>query len=328
MTTIDAAMSAPGDAGRVDEPHHARAIQERPAAIPVRAHRGRRDPGAHIRHRGTRHAESDHADDEGDIAQAWRTVPRGLDATDVRPEPGVDVDVWLLHVRYARGRQPGVRAKLLEEYRGYAVSLARRLHREGESLEDLTQVAMEALLVSLDRFDPERSIPFPALATPTIIGSLKRHYRDHGWSVRVPRRVHDIAAPARDAADRLTGRLGRFPTVPEIAAELGIGVETLLAAQEATHARSVSSLDAPVGDDERRGDLLDGADAGMASAENRMVLRQAMRDLSDRERTILGMYYFEDKSQSEIAASYGVSQMQVSRWLGAAIRRLRDRMRA
>jgi RNA polymerase sigma-B factor len=186
---------------------------------------------------------------------------------------------------------------------------------------------MEALLVSLDRFDPERSIPFPALATPTILGSLKRHYRDHGWSVRVPRRVHDIAVPARDAADRLTGRLGRFPTVPEVAAELGIGVEALLAAQEATHARSVSSLDAPVGDDERRGDLLDGADAGMASAENRMVLRQAMQDLSDRERTILGMYYFEDKSQSEIAASYGVSQMQVSRWLAAAIRRLRDRMR-
>jgi len=234
--------------------------------------------------------------------------------------------VWLLHVRYARRRQPAVRAELLEEYRGYAFSLAKRLHREGESLDDLTQVAMEGLLLSIERFDPDRRIPFPALATPTIVGSLKRHYRDHGWAVRVPRRVHDIAVPARDAADRLTNRLGRFPTLSEVAAELGIAEGALSAVQQATRARSVSSLDAPVGEDER-GDLIGEADADMVSAEDRMVLRQAMQALSDRERTVVGMYYFEERPQSEIAGLYGVSQMQVSRWLSGAIRRLRDRMR-
>ena len=273
-------------------------------------------------------AELDRFQEQVDFVRAWQTVPRGLDASDSRRTPGVDVGVWLLHVRYARSRRPDLRAKLLEEYRGYAISLARRLHREGESLEDLTQVAMEALLVSIDRFDPARRIPFPALATPTIVGSLKRHYRDHGWSLRVPRMVHDLAAPARDAADRLTSRLGRFPTAPEVAAELGIDVEILLAAQEATYARSASSLDAPAGGDERRSDVLGDADIGMASAENRVALRQAMQELSARERTILGMYYFEERSQSDIAASYGVSQMQVSRWLSGAIRRLRDRMRS
>ena len=270
----------------------------------------------------------DHGPDQIDVTLAGATVPKASDGGSGAPaSPGVDADLWLLHVRYARGRQPGLRAKLLEEYRAYAASLARRLHRDGESLDDLTQVAMEALLRSLDRFDPARGVPFPALATPTIVGTLKRYYRDLGWSVRVPRRVHDIAVPARDAAERLTGKLGRQPTVSEVAAEMGIDVESLRSAQEATHARSVSSLDAPVGDDERRGDLIGGADAGLAQAENRVALRQALAELSPHERTILGMYYFEERSQTEIAERFGVSQMQVSRWLSAAIRRLRAGLR-
>ncbi len=268
----------------------------------------------------------DQLQDRVDVVRARRTVPRGLSATDTRTVPGVDLDLWLLHVRYARTRHPAVRLKLVEEYSGYAVSLARRLHREGEALDDLVQVAMEALLVSLGRFDPERGIPFLALATPTILGSLKRHYRDLGWAVRVPRTVHDIAVPARDAADRLTSRLGRFPTVPEVATELGIDDESLLSAQQAISARSVSSLDAPVGDDERRSDLLGDLDAHLLLAENRVALRQALVGLSERERTIVGLYYFEERSQSDIAQDYGVSQMQVSRWLSAAIRRLRSQM--
>ena len=138
--------------------------------------------------------------------------------------------------------------------------------------------------------------------------------------------MHDIAAPARDASDRLTAQLGRFPTVREVAAELGIGEAALLAAEEATHARSLASLDAAIGDDGRRSDLVGDADSGMTTAEDRVVLGQAMQHLSERERAILGMYYFEERSQSEIACLYGVSQMQVSRWLSAAIRSLRDRM--
>lgn len=278
--------------------------------------------------RAARRATAEDLDrhDSKDLLAAWRTVPRGVDAADRCALPGVDVDVWLNHVRYARGRTPELRAKLVEEYRGYALSLARRLHREGESLEDLIQVALEALIVSLDRFDPARGVPFPALATPTILGSLKRHYRDLGWAVRVPRSVHDIAVPARRAADRLTMALGRFPTIAEVAQDLGIDEETLLATQEATHARWVTSLDAPIGEDTRRSDLLGGPDAGLAQAENRVALQQALRKVSDREREILNLYFFEELSQSEIAKRYGVSQMQISRWLSACIRRLRTHM--
>lgn len=261
-----------------------------------------------------------------DVLRAWRTVPRGAAAGDDRRAPGVDVDIWALHVRYARTRPPAVRAKLVEEYRGYAISLARRLHRDGESLDDLVQVAMEALLVSLDRFDPGRSIPFPAFATPTILGSLKRHYRDLGWSLRVPRRVHEIVVPARKAADRLTHTLGRPATMAEVAQELGVEEESLLAAQEATHARSVSSLDVMLGSPERGSQALGVDDADMAHAENRVALAQALEELSGRDREILALYFFEELSQSEIGVRFGVSQMQVSRWISAALRRLRDRM--
>ena len=314
----------------VDQTMRCRVLQSRTNAS-VRRARAIRSASVELRtHSGARRRQVgdslERFQDQVDVLRAWRTVPKGANPSDSRTAPGVNVDLWLLHVRYARNRDPAVRIKLVDEYRGYAVSLARRLHREGEALDDLIQVAMEALLVSLDRFDPERGVPFPALATPTILGSLKRHYRDLGWSVRVPRRVHDIAAPAREAADRLTMSLGRFPTVVEVARELGMDIETLLAAQEATHARSVSSLDAPAGDDERRSDLLGNVDAGMARAENRLALQQALKELSGREREILNLYFFEDQSQAEIAKRYDVSQMQVSRWLGAAIRRLRDRM--
>ena len=261
-----------------------------------------------------------------DTLRAWHSVPRGTSASDDRRTPAVDVGIWAEHVRYARSRHPAVRAKLAEEYRGYAVSLARRLHRDGESLDDLTQVAMEALLLALDRFDPERGIPFPAFATPTILGSLKRHYRDHGWSVRVPRRVHEIAVPARKASDRLTHVLGRTPTTAEVAQEVGVDVSTLEAAQEATNARSVSSLDATVGPPERGSAALASDVTDMLRAENRVALAQALRELSGRERDVLGLYFFDELSQSEIGRRYDVSQMQVSRWITAALRRLRDRM--
>jgi RNA polymerase sigma-B factor len=271
--------------------------------------------------RKARH-ELDRYEGHVDALRAWRTVPRGSSASDDRRTPAVDVGIWAEHVRYARSRHPAVRARLAEEYRGYAVSLARRLHRDGESLDDLIQVAMEALLLALDRFDPDRGIPFPAFATPTILGSLKRHYRDHGWSVRVPRRVHEIAVPARKASDRLTHVLGRTPTP----AEVGVDVATLLAAQEATNARSVSSLDATLGAPERGSAALASDDTDILRAENRVALAQALQELTEREREILGLYFFDELSQSEIGRRYEVSQMQVSRWITAALRRLRDRM--
>ena len=231
-----------------------------------------------------------------------------------------------LHFRYAESRDPRVLTELTQHYRGYATALARRLHRNGEPLEDLVQVAMEALLLALQRFDPARSIPFVAFATPTIIGSLKRHYRDNGWAVRVPRRVHELVAPARQAADEIAAELGRPARVTEVAERLGVPVEPLLEAQEAAHARATSSLDVAVGPDQVRGDLIGAEDTGLMRAENRLALRQALDQLEGRERELLRLYYCEEMSQHAIGERFGVSQMQVSRWLHRAVRRLRGRM--
>jgi RNA polymerase sigma-B factor len=238
----------------------------------------------------------------------------------------VDLDVWVLHVRYERTHSPAVQAELAEIYRGYAAALARRLHREGEPLEDLVQVAMEALLRAIDRFETERGLPFPAYATPTIIGSLKRHYRDLGWSMRVPRRVHEVAAPVREAADRLTVQLGRSPQVSEVAAELGLTVEQVLEAQEASYARSTRSLDSPRGEDGSQFEVLGAADPEFAKSEDHLALQGALEHLSETERELVQLYFVEEMTQSDIGERLGVSQMQVSRLLAATVRRLRGHM--
>jgi len=256
--------------------------------------------------------------DELDLRTAQQTLPSP--SADHTP---VDLDVWTLHVRYARTREPEVRNELVNSYSRYAISLAQRLHRDGEPLDDLIQVAMEALLLAIDRFDPARSLPFPAFATPTIIGSLKRHYRDLGWGMRVPRRIHEIAAPVRETVDRLTVQLGRSPVVSEVAEALGLSEEQVLDAQEAAYTRSMTSLDAPLTTDGSRLDVVGELDAQFNRFENHMALGQALEELSEREREILRLYYVEELNQTEIGQRYGVSQMQVSRWLSGAVRRLR-----
>lgn len=257
------------------------------------------------------------------------TIPRGVDREDHDDtRPAVDPDVWLLHVRLQDHDDDEALAALVEEYRPYALSIARRLSREGESLEDLQQVAFEALIATLRRFDCRRGIPFPAFATPTIVGALKRHYRDHGWALRVPRAVHDITGPARAAAEALTMENGRAPTVAEVAKRMGLPEEDLLLAQEAVRARSTVSLDAPARDDGGRGVELPSPEGQIELADGRAALAAAVGHLDRRSQTVLGLYFFEEQSQSEIAERYGVSQMQVSRWISAALSRLRSRMRA
>jgi len=123
--------------------------------------------------------------------------------------PAVDLPLWTVHVRYARRRDKRSLDQLVERYRAHAESQARRHYRRGEPIDDLTQVAFEALLLALRRFDPERRKPFLAFAKPTIVGSLRRHFRDAGWAIRVPRRVHELATPVRDAHELLTHDLGR-----------------------------------------------------------------------------------------------------------------------
>lgn len=264
-----------------------------------------------------------------DRRTAEATIPRGADRDDHDDtRPAVDPDVWLLHVRLQDHDDDEALAALVEEYRPYALSIARRLSREGESLEDLQQVAFEALVATLRRFDCRRGIPFPAFATPTIVGALKRHYRDHGWALRVPRAVHDITGPARATAEALTMEHGRAPTMAEVAQRMGLPEEDLLLAQEAVRARSTVSLDAPAREDGTRGLELPSPDEQIELADGRAALAAAVEHLDGRSRTVLALYFFEEQSQSQIADRYGVSQMQVSRWISAALSRLRSRMRA
>jgi len=267
--------------------------------------------------------------DDADLFAAEATIPRGADRADTARTPAVDEPVWLLHVRYARAGEPRILAELVEEYQAYALSLARRLHRHGEPIDDLRQVALESLIASLQRFDPTRGIPFVAYATPTIIGAIKRHYRDQGWAMRVPRAAHDLAGPAREAVDRLTGVLGRPPTTAEVAADLRVREEDLLLAQSATRARAMVSLDAPrPGPDGDRAFEVGELDTSFALAEGRVALESALGHLGHRDRTVLGLYFFDNLTQVQIAEQFGVSQMQVSRWITSSLARLRSHMSA
>ncbi len=260
-----------------------------------------------------------------DLATARRTAPVPKGGGDEGVVDDVDADVWALHVRYQRTRAPEDLAALVEEYRAYAASLARRLYREGVPLEDLRQVALEALVMALQRFDCERGIPFCGFATPTILGALKRHYRDQGWSIRIPRSLQDLAVPARDAADRLAAGLGRTPRPQEVADEMGVDLATLRQVDAATHARRTSSLDAPpregaapteVGVIDRDLDLM----------EDLTAVTEAIHILDDRSRQVLSLYFFEELTQTEIAERFDVSQMQVSRWIRSALDRLRSHL--
>jgi RNA polymerase sigma-B factor len=241
--------------------------------------------------------------------------------------PVVDIDVWLLHVRYARDRDDATLTTLVETYRPHAEAQARRHYRRGEPIDDLTQVAYEALVRALQRFDPERSKPFLAFAKPTIVGSLRRHFRDVGWAIRVPRRVHELASPARDATELLTHDLGRPPTPGEVADFIGVDESEVLEAMTAEDARTTTSLDAPDTASGLQADQVIGRpDRGFVGIENRTALLQSLQHLSGDDRDLLQMYFVDERTQSQIAEVLGCSQMQVSRLLRKAVRQLRRHM--
>lgn len=269
---------------------------------------------------------------ERDRARAARTMPvrtRPLRWSAASPAllPAMDPAIWYLHVRVVGG-DDDAREELVTRYEGHARALARRFYRHREPLEDLVQVALEALLLALDRFEPDRRMPFLGFANPTIVGSLKRYYRDAGWAMRVPRRVHELTRPVRDAADLLHQDLGRAPTTAEIADMLGVSEERVIEALDATSARSLASLDAPASAEAssavQRG--LASSDPMLRSVENRTALLQLVQLLEDEERTLLDRYFGQGMSQQQIADLLGVSQMQVSRSLAKVLRRLRSHL--
>ncbi len=231
-------------------------------------------------------------------------------------------------VRYREHGDPAAREQLVERFLPLARQLARRYQRGSEQLDDLVQVASLGLLKAIDRFDPARETAFSSFAVPTILGELKRHFRDKGWAVRVPRDLQELAVKVERVAEEMSRELGRSPTPAEIAERTSATLEQVLEAREASAAYRAVSLDRPRSDDEDEGDSYADAvgadDPGFRLAEASATVDRLMQVLSDREREVLRLRFAEDLTQSEIGARVGVSQMHVSRLIRQSIARLRE----
>ncbi len=219
------------------------------------------------------------------------------------------------------------RDELIERWLPLARSVARRYERAGESLDDLVQVASFALVKAIDRYDPALGNAFSSYAVPSIVGELKRHFRDRGWAVRPPRGLQELTLRVQRAATELTTQLDRAPTVPELAAATQSTDEEVLEALQARSGRDSMSLQAPRGGDDEQSalqDTLGSAEDGYTQAETRVFLAELMTGLPKRTRMILRLRFEEDLTQREIGDLFGVSQMQISRVIRQAISRLRQ----
>lgn len=227
------------------------------------------------------------------------------------------------------GDDEAAREQLVEHYYSLAESLARRFDGYGEPLDDLVQVASIGLLKAVDRFDPSRGYRFSTYATPTIIGELKRHFRDRGWAVRMPRKLQENSLRLRSVVAQLSQELRRSPTVQEISEHSGMTAEEVLEASDALDAYSGVSLDAPINeDDDGRTSIerLGGEDDRIDLVEGWADLEPYLLELPERERTILYLRFFQGWTQSKIAEEVDISQMHVSRLLSRTLKDLRKRM--
>lgn len=225
---------------------------------------------------------------------------------------------------YAKTRDLRLRQQLVTAHLDLAQQLARRFSGRNESLDDLTQVASIGLLKAVDGFDPELGFAFSSYATRTIIGELKRHFRDRGWSVRAPRRVQELYLQLGPTVEDLSQRLGRSPVIAEVAKSVGTSQEEVLEALEAGHNYRSMSLDQLGYEEETRHPRLGQVDRSFATTEERSVLLPALARLPEREREILRLRFVDDLTQSEIAERIGISQMQVSRLLARSLAALRQ----
>jgi RNA polymerase sigma-B factor len=228
---------------------------------------------------------------------------------------------------YRRTRDRRLRDELVEEHAPLAHFLARRFANRGEPVDDLVQVALVGLLKAVERFDPERGLQFSTFATPTILGELKRHFRDRGWAVRVPRRVQELHLQLGRIVATLGQEYGRSPTPAEVADRAGVSEEDVLEAMEAGSLYRLVSLDAPASRDEDEaselGAVLGEDDPEFERIEHRGELDDLLGVLPTRERRIVELRFFDGLTQSEIAERVGVSQMHVSRLLARSLEMLR-----
>jgi RNA polymerase sigma-B factor len=220
-----------------------------------------------------------------------------------------------------------IRDTLVEMHLPLVEYLARRFRNRGEPLDDLVQVATIGLIKSVDRFDLERGVEFSTYATPTIVGEIKRHFRDKGWAIRVPRRLQELKLALAKATSELSQRNGRAPTVAELASHLELTEDEILEGLESANAYSAVSLDAPdTGDDDSPAvsDSLGTTDDALEGVEYRESLKPLLEQLPPREKKILLLRFFGNMTQSQIAAELGISQMHVSRLLARTLVQLRE----
>jgi RNA polymerase sigma-B factor len=233
--------------------------------------------------------------------------------------------------RYHEGGDVRARQSLIERHIGFVRRLAQRYAHRGETLDDLTQVGCVGLIKAIDRFDGQYRVTLATYAAPNVLGEIKRHFRDKGWAVRVPRDVQELNVKLGRVVDELTGKLGRSPSVEELATATESTTEQVVEALDSSRAYNTVSLSAPGPDDgeEEGGDPLEHLgdnDQGYELAEERQLLREGFKELDERERNILHMRFFLGLTQSEIADRVGISQMHVSRLIRQSIDSVRERL--
>jgi RNA polymerase sigma-B factor len=230
-----------------------------------------------------------------------------------------------------RTGDPATRKALIEEHRWIAIHCARRFANRGEPMDDLVQVAMLGLVLSVDRFSPERGLQFSTFAVPTILGELRRHFRDRTWPLRVTRRVKELHLAVSAVSEQLVHQLGRPPQIEDIAEALDVSVDEVLEAMEAGNCYRTAPLEAPARNGDEDG-VLDGprlsvVDDELAGSDVRLTIREAVSELPERDRQVVYLRFYENLSQSEIAEQIGVSQVHVSRILRAVLARLEQELR-
>ncbi|HEY3961899.1 MAG TPA: SigB/SigF/SigG family RNA polymerase sigma factor [Gaiellaceae bacterium] len=234
--------------------------------------------------------------------------------------------------RYHEEGDLQAREQLIEQYMSLVRSLARRYSYRGEQLDDLVQIGAIGLIKAIDRFDLERSVELTTYATPNIIGEIKRHFRDKGWSVRVPRGLQELNVQLSKLMESLTVELARSPTIPELAKAAGVEEEAVLEALES--GRAYTSLSLSQGGGNEDGDEIDplemlgDIEPQYEVSEDRAMLAPGFKALNERERAILHLRFFEGLTQSQIATQVGISQMHVSRLIRRALEKIRDEIAA
>jgi RNA polymerase sigma-B factor len=237
-------------------------------------------------------------------------------------------NVQELLVAYHRDGDERAREEVLVELMPLVRALASRYAGRGEALEDLVQVGSIGLIKAVDRFDLERGVDISSYAVPTIVGEIRRHFRDKAWAMHVPRRLKELSVRLSRVLDELTNELGRSPTIAELAAAVGEEEEDVIDALDSTNAYSTRSLQAPFeeGGDDFLADKLGKEDTGYDEVEDSALVDTGLAALDERERQIVELRFFEEMTQSQIAAEIGISQMHVSRLLRRALATMRGRI--